>query len=196
MSELERLDLFDSADITKPHLEQLEQIVRDGLQSFMAVGLALIEIRESGGYRLRGFDTFEAYCQETFGFTARHGRRMMQAARTNQEIVRATGQTLKRESVARALKPLWSDHNAIRHVKARLEARGQSFGHSSAAVVAGIVNEVLDRTPVAQMIEIGQNGKCPECGDLPRAYRFVGGVWQCGSCGEEVSLNVLSVRSA
>lgn len=177
----------DAVLISRAHLDQLEQIVRDGLQSFLAVGLALIEIRESYGYRLRGFGTFEDYCQEVFGFTARHGRRMIQAATTAREVAGATGATLKRENMARALAPVAGDPNALRHIKARLEGRGQSFGNASAAAVTGILREihVLPRKPFAAK---SGPAECPHCGETPRAYRCVDGIWQCGSCGEQVYL--------
>lgn len=176
------------AAITAEHLVQLEEIVRSGLQSFMAVGLALVEIREARGYKLRGFDTFEDYCQQTFNFTARHGRRMMQAAATAQEVAGVTGEALKRENMARALAPIASNPRALRHVKARLEGRGQSFGSASAAAVTGILREIKVLPKVPFMHDIP--GECPHCGEAPKHYRRVDETWQCGSCGTVVFLTV------
>ena len=45
-------------------MEELEAVIERGLGSFLAVGQALLEIREGGRYRERGFDTFEAYCED------------------------------------------------------------------------------------------------------------------------------------
>ncbi len=181
--------------VSPTHLEQLEQIVRDGLQSFMAVGLALIEIRDSCGYRLRGFATFEMYTESTFAFTARHGRRMMAAAATAQEVAGLTGQRVKNEGVARLLAPMVHDANAIRHVQARLEARGQTFGSAPAAAVAGVLQEMAPRPEDAQRLA-RPRGECPACHLVPRAYRCVDGVWQCGSCGEEINIFLKLKRQA
>lgn len=188
---------MSEALVTKEHLETLEAIIRDGLQGFMAVGLALIEIRECYGYRLRGFGSFEDYCQSTFGFTARHGRRMIQAAHTARDVVRVSGQRVKTEGAARALAPVAGNDKALRHVKARLEARGQSFGNAPASAISAIVDEVMER-PAQQVRtrQIKPSGDCPECETTPRAYRLVDGIWQCGACGAEVRLTVRRVKAA
>lgn len=187
---------MNDALVTQEHLETLEAIVRDGLQGFMAVGLALIEIRECYGYRLRGFGSFEDYCQETFGFTARHGRRMMQAANTAREVVRVAGQGVKNEATARALVPVVNNEKALRHVKARLEARGQSFGSAPASTISAIVDEVMARPARPRYTRhVRSASDCPECETTPRAYRFVDGIWQCGYCGAEVRLVVRRVKA-
>lgn len=72
--------------LSKTRLAELETRVRDGLKSFVEVGNALIELREGKAYKTRGFKTFEDYCEKQFGFTDRHGRRMIAAAETAKAV--------------------------------------------------------------------------------------------------------------
>lgn len=60
-------------------LASLEHIVEQGKQGFVAVGHALLEIRESRLYREQS-DTFESYCQIKWGFTRHNANRLIQAA--------------------------------------------------------------------------------------------------------------------
>jgi hypothetical protein len=59
-------------------LEHLEDVISRGMKSFVAVGQALSEIRESRLYRSQ-YDTFEDYCLERWEFTAARGRQLMSA---------------------------------------------------------------------------------------------------------------------
>ena len=77
--------------ISEKTLERLEGTVRNGLAAFVEVGNALVQIREGKGYKLRGYDTFENYCEEKFGFSDRHGRRMIVAAQTAGKVKEVVG---------------------------------------------------------------------------------------------------------
>jgi hypothetical protein len=66
-------------------LAELEVTIERGRQSFVEVGHALIEIRESKLYRERA-ETFEAYCQLRWEFTRRHAERLMQTADVMAEL--------------------------------------------------------------------------------------------------------------
>ena len=59
----------------------LNERVKAGLATFVEVGKALSTIREQKLYKAGGYATFEQYTAEEHGFSARHGRRMIQAAR-------------------------------------------------------------------------------------------------------------------
>lgn len=65
----------------KSRLEELCGIVRRGMQTFVEVGNALMEIRESGLYRER-CATFEAFVQIEFGMKRAHAYRQIAAAET------------------------------------------------------------------------------------------------------------------
>lgn len=82
----------------------LEDTIQRGMASFIEVGNALLEIRESRLYRERGFDRFEDYCQQQFGLSRPHAYRMIGGAQVA-EIVSPIGDTLT-ESQARELAPL------------------------------------------------------------------------------------------
>lgn len=93
--------MSEVAAISTAQLKELEATVREGQATFLAVGNALSAIRRTRGYRLRGFDTFEEYCQETFGFTARHGRRIIAAAKVADTVRLITGKPPKTEGAVR-----------------------------------------------------------------------------------------------
>jgi hypothetical protein len=60
-------------------LVELEHIIETGRQRFIEVGNALAEIRDARLYRA-DFTSFEAYCQEMWGFTKQHAYRLIKAA--------------------------------------------------------------------------------------------------------------------
>lgn len=60
-------------------LEKLEAVIRRGLQTFVEVGDSLRVIRDEKLY-LRDFDSFEAYCDTTWGWSKRRGNQLIQAA--------------------------------------------------------------------------------------------------------------------
>ena len=72
-----------SADLITPaesvRLCELERIIQKGKDTFVEVGTALAEIRDSRIYRAT-FKTFENYCQDRWGFTKNYVNRIIQAA--------------------------------------------------------------------------------------------------------------------
>lgn len=162
--------------ITRAELERLEAIIREGQATFLSVGQALIEIHTLRGYRLRGFETFEAYCQKTFGFTARHGRRLISAANVANTVKQITGHTVKSEGAAR-------------RVNRSVSASGHSLTDAPLEVVAAALKGATGTTPPSPRV-----GKCPYCGRVPSAYWRVRGRWKCGACGKQVSVTAKAVR--
>jgi hypothetical protein len=65
-------------------LKSYELAIERGLETFFEVGLALAAIRDRRLYRAE-FPTFEEYCAEKWGMTARRARQLWSAA----EVVRA-----------------------------------------------------------------------------------------------------------
>jgi hypothetical protein len=57
-----------TTDLTVERFAQLEAIIERGQQTFLEVGQALAEIRDRRGYRVAGYASFEAYCQERWAF--------------------------------------------------------------------------------------------------------------------------------
>jgi len=61
--------------------EVLESVIDAGMQTFVHVGNALLEIRNSRLYRLE-YDTFEDYCRERWGFKRSYAYELIDAADT------------------------------------------------------------------------------------------------------------------
>lgn len=66
-------------------LVSLEKIIDAGLDSFVQVGDALAEIRDSRLYRIE-YGTFEEYCVEKWGFTRGYAKRLISSAEIAAEI--------------------------------------------------------------------------------------------------------------
>lgn len=62
-------------------LAQLEAVIERGMNTFIEVGAALYTIRDQRLYR-SDFETFEAYCQERWGFSDSRARQLIGAAQT------------------------------------------------------------------------------------------------------------------
>jgi hypothetical protein len=71
--------------VERQRLDQLEAVIERGVKTFIEVGTALKEIRDSRLYKQQ-YGTFEEYCKQRWGFTPQHGGRLIAAARTVQEI--------------------------------------------------------------------------------------------------------------
>lgn len=61
-------------------LQSCESVIEKGLKTFIEVGEALLEIRETKLY-LAVYSTFDAYCQERWGMSIRQSQRYISAAR-------------------------------------------------------------------------------------------------------------------
>lgn len=129
--------------VTERRLGELEATVKDGLKSFVAVGAALVEIREGKGYKLRGYQTFEEYCTQVFGFTDRHGRRMIAAAETAKAVEQISGAAPVSESVAREFVAVAADPKKVEKVVATLEKRGYTVTTATAEAVKQAVEKVI-----------------------------------------------------
>lgn len=92
LTEAERMKLVD-----------LEMNIREGLETFVTVGASLAQIREQRLYR-ETHDTFEAYCQERWDWTASRARQLIGATEVVQQIESVTpGNTPPTEKHAREL---------------------------------------------------------------------------------------------
>jgi hypothetical protein len=87
------LELFQDAELTiveADHLSALEKTIENGLQTFVEVGTALLEIRDSRLYR-QTFNTFEDYCRDRWGIERRRAYQLMDAA----QVVGNLGEDVK-----------------------------------------------------------------------------------------------------
>jgi hypothetical protein len=92
---------------------ELEAIVERGQQTFIEVGSALAEIRESRLYRA-DHPTFEDYCRDRWAFVASRGRQLIAAAETVTSVTVDGLPAPANEAVARALVPLLGDPERLR----------------------------------------------------------------------------------
>ncbi len=87
-------------------LAQLEAIIERGLQTYIEVGEALLEIRDGRLYRQSGYGAFEAYCRERWGWSRRYANYQIQAAKV---AVNLGTIVPKNEAQARELAALTSE---------------------------------------------------------------------------------------
>lgn len=85
-------------------LAELEAVIERGLQTFVDVGTALMEIRDSRLYR-ETHGTFEDYCRERWGMVRRQADRLIEAAEVTANL-RPTGPILP--TAERQARPLAS----------------------------------------------------------------------------------------
>ncbi|WP_433233925.1 hypothetical protein [Actinomadura nitritigenes] len=114
----ERLDAFERAQLARA-----ERTIRRGLATFVAVGEALLEIRDQRLYR-ETHGTFEEYCRDRWALSKTHGNRLVQAAQVVRELA-PTGAAPTSERQARELTGLLRDPAALREVWGRVVASGR-----------------------------------------------------------------------
>jgi hypothetical protein len=85
-------------------LERCEVVIKQGLQTFIEVGQALMTIREKRLYRI-GFKTFEDYCVERWLITKTQANRLIQASET---ISNLTPMGVVLPKIERQVRPLTS----------------------------------------------------------------------------------------
>lgn len=80
------MDTLTSLMAEKQRLEVLESVIDAGMQTFVHVGNALLEIRDARLYR-QEFGTFEDYCRERWGMSRIHAHRMIEAAAVTNNLL-------------------------------------------------------------------------------------------------------------
>lgn len=140
--------LFEDADIISgaeaERLIGLETVIERGLNTFVDVGTALLEIRDSRLYRT-AFDTFEDYCRQRWGMVASRARQLIAAAEVAGNLESVTNVTLfpATESQARPLVQLEPEEQRIVWQQAVESAPN---GKVTAAHVQSVVDEYREPT--------------------------------------------------
>jgi len=83
-------------------LSELEGVISRGLQTFVEVGHALKEIRDSKLYR-EEFTTFEKYCKDQWGWSRIRAHQLIDGATVSDEMLTIVNKTPATESQAREL---------------------------------------------------------------------------------------------
>jgi hypothetical protein len=112
----EALTITESAKLT-----DCERIIESGLQTFVEVGTALSEIRDSKLYRME-YGTFEDYCRERWGMSRSYAHRMIDSSEVVQMLPMGNIPTSERQArplaklPAAEQAPAWQD--AVQTAKA------------------------------------------------------------------------------
>lgn len=203
--------------LTLLDLEKLEKRVTEGLAKFVEVGQALAEIQAREGYRLRNCKTFEEYCEKQFGFSLRHGQRLIAAAETATAVQQITGgDAPKNEATARVLSPLAKDEKVIKRVEAELKKSKKTFATATAEKIQEVVERVTGKTKPAangdakaapqptlfvaanpdKVRAAASHTECPNCHVTPNAYTRALDSFTCSNCAHPVALSVAVVVAA
>jgi hypothetical protein len=137
VSGLVRVDRLAPAE--RRRLTKLEGVVEHGVRTFVDVGLALQEIRDSRLYR-ETHSTFELYLDERWKISRSRGYRIIDAARVA-DAVSPTGDIPANERQARELAPLLDDEAQL--VEAWRELRDEYGDRVTAAKVKDAVGKRL-----------------------------------------------------
>jgi len=134
-------------------LAELEATIERGLQTFVDVGNALLEIRDGRLYRAQ-YGTFELYCRERWGFSNENARRLMRSAEVMQVLEAETppigGVLPTTESQARPLTALPPD--------AQREAWQRAVETApDGKMTAAHVQRVVDEQQSGGMAHVGHN---------------------------------------
>lgn len=141
---MEQLSIFEAG-----RLAELETVIERGMQTFVDVGRALLEIRDSRLYR-RDYGTFEDYTRERWGMERRHAYRLIDAADAVGNVSNWTQIQPTTESQARPLTSLEPDQQREAWARAVETAPG---GRITAAHVQQVVDEIREeKRPVSYHI--------------------------------------------
>lgn len=77
---------MEFSEIESSRLTELETVIEHGLKTFVDVGNALLEIRDSRLYRAE-HGTFEDYCRDRWGMSRIHAHRMIEAASVTSNLL-------------------------------------------------------------------------------------------------------------
>lgn len=192
--------------IVEKQLNTLEDKVRRGLASFMEVGTALQRIKETNGFRLRGFEDFNGYCEQTFGFSASNGYKMIAAAESAKKVEKATGEKPRTAEAARVMSKVTHDPKLIEKVQEKLKKAGASIATATAEKLDEIVEAVRPKTkpmfpeakkgpPAPAMPTLSDT--CPTCHQQPLTYTRHEDGWHCGiaACNALVMVGVIPVSA-
>ena len=145
-----------SADLTVSEAERLdacEQVIERGLATFVDVGTALLEVRDSRLYRMT-YPTFEAYCEARWNMARNYANKLVTAA----QVVNGLGTNVPilpaNEAQARELSGLAPDEQRAVWAEAVATAPGGKVTAAHVRAVARI-SEALSAAPepVREVVE-------------------------------------------
>ena len=151
-----------TGEIVGRSLDECEQVIERGLGTFVEVGEALMEIRDSRLYKT-SHASFDDYCRERWGFTRRRSSQLIDAAEIVAELspigdtengevgtIVPTSEPAPiptRESQVRELNPLRGQPDKMRKaIEGATEAAKAEGGQVTARHIRESVKEVIEET--------------------------------------------------
>lgn len=161
--------------MTVEELNEREERIERGFETFIDVGNALREIRDRRGYRTAGYDRFEDYLFERWELTRDRAYQLIAAASVSDLLSSNVENFLHtppdNESQARALAPLAkTDPDAAREVWQEVQDE-----HGDKVTASKVREAVKERMPQ-------RTYACPECGENWTTKQAAG---EC--CAEEMT---------
>lgn len=163
-----------SADLTVSEAERLdacEQVIERGLATFVDVGTALLEVRDSRLYRMT-YPTFEAYCEARWNMARNYANKLVTAA----QVVNGLGTNVPilpaNEAQARELSGLAPDEQRAVWAEAVATAPGGKVTAVHVRAVARI-SEALSAAPdpVREVVERYGVADADTISELTRLHR-------------------------
>ena len=123
----EQMEVLNRALLEQRH-KRNEETISKGLKTFVEVGNALAEIRDSKSYKeVAGYDTFEAYCRDKWEMVASRARQLCLAANIVENIKSVTIVTPSTESQARPLTKLKTPEQQQEAWKLKRENNNENY---------------------------------------------------------------------
>lgn len=119
-------------------LHELEKIIKRGKQTFVQVGLALVEIRDGRLYK-SDFNSFEDYCREKWGWSKPYCTQLITAARVVNQLPQQSAVAIATESQARELSKVEPEKRA-----SVIELAGAKADAENRPMTARDIAEVAD----------------------------------------------------
>lgn len=153
--------------LVSSRLGELELTIERGMKSFVAVGNALLEIREARLYKERGFARFEDYCQQHWGMSRPQAYRMIDSAKVVEAVSPMGDIAPANERQARELAPLLDDPGTLEAVWAKVVSSGSPVTAKAikAAVAAAKAPPTPEPDPAPEPAPTTQT--IPAAGNLP-----------------------------
>jgi hypothetical protein len=105
-------------------LTDCEAIINRGIATFVEVGDALLEIRDRRLYRDAGYQSFDLYCRERWGWSRISAHRQIQAAKVVKLLpIGNSSDGPANEAQARALAPVANNPDAVKRVWHNIQPR-------------------------------------------------------------------------
>lgn len=142
-------ELVELTEVEQQELDQFEEAIEQGLETFWQVGISLMRIRDKRLYR-EAWNSFEVYCQERWGMSDSHANRLIGSAEVVQDIKNTPiGVLPQRESHVRPLVKLLPAQR--QEVWRRVLDGGERV---SAAVVEEVVKEVVPQFKKGDQVKV------------------------------------------